>query len=177
MYLLLICYACPDHWLVKWLCSLQCWKTGCEELLEALATKIDNYQLLLRRANSLVCSPTLTKLHIGALMIYTGLQRCKFSVLSAVWYCHRQCNIFESLGFTLLWWMDAVARRYCCSQRFWVAALCVCLRASFSVHEGLVEPIHSESVKSKRPAGADVPIKQVELAPATHQLNPLIKMR
>lgn len=77
----------------------------------------------------------------------------------------------------LLWWMDAVARRYCWSKRFWVAVLCVCLRASFAVHAGLIEPIHSESVKSKRPAGADVPIKQVELAPATHQLNPLIKMR
>lgn len=34
-----------------------------------------------------------------------------------------------------------------------------------------------ENVESKRPAGADVPVKQVELAPATHQLNRLIKMR
>lgn len=44
--------------------------------------------------------------------------------------------------------------------------------------QGLWNPstMSCERVKSKRPAGADVPVKQVELAPATHQLSVLIKM-
>lgn len=55
--------------------------------------------------------------------------------------------------------------------------LYVCLLPSVCT-QGLWNPstMSYEPVKSKRPAGADVPVKQVELAPATHQLSVLIKM-
>lgn len=55
--------------------------------------------------------------------------------------------------------------------------LYVCLLPSART-QGLWNPstMSYERVKSKRPAGADVPLKEVELALATHQLSVLIEM-
>lgn len=113
-------------------------------MVEALATITDNYQPLRRRELPYKCSLSLSKLHIGTQMIHTGF--VEFSVPGALWRCHRECNIFESLGF-MLWWMDAFASRYCCSQRFWVALLHVCMSDCFLLRaRGVytVESIHDE---------------------------------
>lgn len=111
-------------------------------------------------------------------MIRTGF--AVFSVPGEVWYCHRESNIFESLSFRLLWWMNALAGWYCCSQRFWVAWLHICMSACLLLRARGAYGVHPrwvcERVKRKRPAGADVQVKQVELAPAAHQLSVLIKM-
>lgn len=79
----------------------------------------------------------------------------------------------------LFWWMDAFASQYCCSQWFWVAPhLYVRLLLSLCTHD-LQNPstISCQWVKSKRLAGVDVSVKQVKLAPKTHQLSLLVKIK
>lgn len=129
-------------------------------ILEARATMTDNYQPLRWRELPYKCSLLLSKLHIGAQMIHTGLS--EFRGPGAVWYHHRECNIFESLGFVLLSWTDAFASRYCCSAvlsdiapRPHVSLLpSECTQGSYNP-----SMMSCERVKSKRPAGANVPVK------------------
>lgn len=96
-----------------------------------------------------------------------------------------QCNTAAGSGIYLNHsasgcdeWMHSLADIVALSGSEWCCSTSVCLSAFFSVQAGLIESIHDElwACQSKRLSGADVPVKQLELTPATHQLSLLIKM-